>query len=178
MKKPSVGGLAALAEIILTTAQAAALLDLSGERIRQLAAQGYIETRGKGRYPLIAVVQGYARFLRDEDRKSTKVASLSRVQDARARELEIKIAERERRLVNIDEATGALDEIVGAVRGNLSAVAARCTRDLQLRKTIETEIDTALNGATKLLRAQAHALRTGGDPVADEAGEDAGSVGR
>lgn len=63
----------------ITTAQAARLLMLSDERIRQLVKDGYIPRVAQGRFNLVAVVQGYIRFLKDEERRSSKSAADNRV---------------------------------------------------------------------------------------------------
>lgn len=61
----------------ITTAQAARLLMVSDERIRQLAKNGHIPKIAKDRFNLIVVVQGYIRFLKDEERRSSRTTTAS-----------------------------------------------------------------------------------------------------
>lgn len=151
-------------EVLLTTDQAGNLLELSPARIRQLIGAGFIEKRGRDQVPLVSAVRGYIRFLKDEERKSSKTASASRVHDARARDIELKIAERENRLVDIEDAIGAMDDVVGAVKATMSGVPAQFTGDLSQRAKLETLLGQALNAAADMVSAQAADLRSGGAP--------------
>lgn len=128
---------------IITPAMAGAIIMVSVERVRQLSRDGWIRKTGKG-YHLLDVVQGYIRFRDDADRRANKTAAASRVSDARAREIELRNAQREGRLIEIDDALDAVDKLVGTMRVELAGLPARVTRDLQLRRTIETAINDIL----------------------------------
>jgi hypothetical protein len=144
-----------------TTREVGALLEISGERIRQLAAEGWFKSVGKDRWNRDEVVRGYCKFLRAEDRRSTRSAAENRVRDAKAREIEMRLAERGRELIAFEEAEGALETIVGMVRTEMGGVAARVTRDLNLRRAIEKAIDDGLARIVTLLAKEVAALRTG-----------------
>ena len=58
----------------ITAEQAGALLMISQQRVRQLVRDGYIPRTARDAYPLVGVVQGYLRFLRDDERRSAKSA--------------------------------------------------------------------------------------------------------
>lgn len=131
-----------LAEV--STARAAKLLGVTPVRIRQLIAEGYIAKTGRDRIVLEVAVQGYLRFRNDDNRRSSKSASASRVQDARAREIDLKVAEREGRLVDIVEHIDLFAEVFGALKAGLAGVPARLTRDMSFRRKIEQEIDDVL----------------------------------
>lgn len=136
-------------ESLLTTAQAAILLEIGPERVRQLVKSGHIEKRGKDQVPLVSAVRGYISFLKDEARRSSKSASASRVQDARAREIELKTAEREGRLMDVEEVREIVADWGGTLRTGLSSIPARLSRDMAFRRKIETEIDDVLRQATE-----------------------------
>lgn len=153
--------------------QAAQLLMLSSMRLRQLAADGYCPKPVKGKVPLVGIVQGYVKFLRSENRENSQSASQSRVRDARAREIELRIAERDARLIDIEEHDSVLDLIVGGLRSNLLSLPQRVTRDRALRRTIEAELDgafertaTLLSETSAQLRASGRAAEAGGAPDA------------
>jgi hypothetical protein len=55
-------------------------LEISGERIRQLASEGWFKSVAKNRWNRDEVVRGYCKFLRAEDRRSTRSAAENRVQ--------------------------------------------------------------------------------------------------
>lgn len=50
--------------------QAARLLMISAERVRRLVNAEYITRAGVGRYPMVGVLQGYIRFLKNEERRT------------------------------------------------------------------------------------------------------------
>jgi len=143
---------------------AARLLMVSGERVRQLVKAGYIaKPAARGRYNLVAVVQGYIRFLKDEERRTSKSAADSRVRDARAREIEMRNDERMRKLIPAEDATAALDYLAGQVGEALGSIPARVTRDIELRRTIEAEVNAAKETIAKALAASADVVEKGGD---------------
>ena len=85
---------------LIPIGQAARLLMISDERIRQLQKQGFIpKAEKRGQVQLVGAVQGYLKYLKDDERRSSKTAADSRVRDARALEIELRIAERSRELI-------------------------------------------------------------------------------
>lgn len=122
--------------------QAARLLMITAERIRQLAKEGYIPKPIRGLVPLVGTVQGYIRFLKDEERRASKSASAARLHDARTRETELRIAERDHRLIDLEEHDAVFDEAFGGLRSALLSLPQRVTRDREVRRKIEVELDT------------------------------------
>ncbi|MDC7784779.1 hypothetical protein PQJ75_00740 [Rhodoplanes sp. TEM] len=162
---------------VITTAQAAALLKCTPQWIRQLEKQGYFRRLGRDQYQLVAVVQGYVDFKNSEERRSSKTAADARVRDARAREYELKNAERERKLVQFDEHIAIVDEMAGMVRSEFAGLPARVTRDLQLRRTIEQAVNDILDRLADLAVARARKLGPAGAAAPALTAADAGSVG-
>ena len=148
---------------LLTAEMAARLLMKSNERIRQLSREGWIPKHGTGantRYALVDVVQGYIRFRDDAEKRATKTAAATRISDARAREIELRTAIREGHLIDLDEAIEAIEELMGLLRSELSGLPARCTRDLQVRRTIETARNDILERIADLAAEKASAMAT------------------
>lgn len=158
---------------MITVAQASKLLMVTDQWLRQLAAKGYIPKAVKGKYPLVAAVQGYIRWLKDEDRRSSKTAAESGLKAARQREVELRIAEREGRLVEMDDVEAAFSHIVGTFRAELDGVPAAVTRDRVLRAEIETAVNGALTRLENRLREAGEALRSGRDIFGATAEDDA-----
>jgi uncharacterized coiled-coil protein SlyX len=148
---------------LITSGLAARLLMVSPERVRQLSKEGWIEKQGRDQFYLVDVVQGYIRFRNDSERRATKSAAANRVSDARAREVELRIAERERRLVELSEMIALADKLVGMFRAELSGLPARVTRDLQIRRTIETAINDILDRIADAATASAGMVAEGSD---------------
>ena len=104
----------------------------------------------------------YLRWLRSEDRRGQKGEADGRLRDARAREVELRIAEREHRLIDMVEHESVLAEVVGIVTTALDGLPARVTRDLGLRAVIEAEINATLNRGSAVAEARARELKATG----------------
>ncbi|ELT51006.1 hypothetical protein [Brucella intermedia] len=157
--------------------QAARLLMISEERIRQLSKAGYFPRPSRGKVPFVGVIQGYIRSLREDNKNTSKTAADTRVRDARAEEIQIRIAEKKRELIPIDDAIAAQDFLLGVVVAELSGLPARVTRDVPTRRLIEKELDAARNRMASALRTCSASLETGGDIFGSAAETDTGSVG-
>ena len=162
---------------IIATEVACRLLMLSRQRLDQLAKDGWIARHAPGHWRLIDLVQGYIRFLRDEGRRTSVHAADSRVRDARAREIEIRTAERLGQLVAIEEHDTVVDAICGVFRAELSGFAARVTRDLPLRRVIEQEIHGLLERVAAIADANAARLEAGRASDPSVGADDARQVG-
>jgi len=159
---------------VISTARAAKLLgDLTSVRVRQLIAEGYIEKAGRDRIVIETAVLGYLRFRNDDDRRSSKTASASRVQDARAREIDLKVAEREGRVVDLTEHMDLFAECFGALKAGLAGIPARLTRDMSLRRKIEQEIDDVLRQCADRFEQAARDPGDAGAAAEADAGDDA-----
>jgi hypothetical protein len=118
---------------------------ISEERIRQLVKQGFIPKPEKhGFVQLVGAAQGYLRYLKDDERRSAKSAAGSPVRDARVLEIELRIAERSRELIPVEDALNDMAELAGVMRSELSGLPARLTRIVAARQKVETEIDGIL----------------------------------
>jgi hypothetical protein len=126
------------------TVSAAFLADLfgvTGQTIARLAREGVLEREGRGRYPLRGAVQGYMRHRVASEAARHVEGSADRVRDARAAEIERRLQIQDRKIITMDEATGCVDEIIGAFITVLSTLPARITNNRAERQRIETIID-------------------------------------
>lgn len=146
----------------LTTKQIVALVEMGEDRLAQIEQAGFIKRAGRNTWPAIETLAGLVQFYRDENRRGPKSAADAQWRAARAREIEIRIAEREHKLIPVEELNIAWDFCLGTLVSNLSSVPARCTRDLVLRHTIEHEIDLARNAAADVYGKQAELLAKNG----------------
>ena len=158
---------------MLSIKQAAQLLKMTGERVRQLSRDGWIPKAARGLYPLVGSVQGYIDFLRDEARRSNQNAPANRARDARAREIELRIAEREGRLMPTEEALAVMDEIVALCRTEFQTIAARSTQDVGQRREIEKQANESLQRISDKLAARGGDVRAGVSAVQADAEDDA-----
>lgn len=148
---------------IISAPVAAQLLMMTPQRLRQLVGEGYIpKPKAKDKYSLVGCVQGYIRFLKDQERRGQKVQAEGRLKDVRTREVELRIAERENRLIDTEEHEAVLAEILGIINSGLSGFPARITRDMPLRQKIETELDDLLKRAADRCEQRCKELRDSG----------------
>lgn len=147
---------------LITLDQAGRLLGgITAERVRQLIVAGWIPKAKPGRVLLVAAVQGYIRYLKDQANAQSKTAADSRVRDARAKEIEMRNAVRLRELIPIEEATAEYDALVAAVREEMDGLPARLTRDIEQRRKFETEVHASKKRITEALGEAKGAARSG-----------------
>jgi len=129
---------------------------LHRSRISQFVAEGWLIPAGrKSHFKWFDACQAYVRYLRAEDRKTSKSASDSRMRDAKAREIEVRTNQRLGRLVPLDAYEEMIDNICGIVRSEFAGLAASSTRDLTQRRIIEREVNARLRRIAEHAMAQA-----------------------
>ena len=138
------------------------ILGLTARRVTQLVAEGVIPRTGRGKYPIAKAIAGYLKWLQDAKQRTAPSAARERLIEARARSIELQNEEREHKLIDADEAIGALDEIVGIFRSEMDGLPARLTRDLDERKIVEDAVNAIGNRAADKLAQRAAELRTNG----------------
>jgi phage terminase Nu1 subunit (DNA packaging protein) len=124
--------------------RASELLGITDRRIRDLAKDGYIPKDSRGLVPLVGAIQGYIRFLKDEERRTAKSAAAADVQKARAEQIRLRIAREQGLLIYTDSCERVVSEVLGAFRQRLVGVPAASTRDLTIRQAIEDNIERAV----------------------------------
>lgn len=146
------------AETEVPAATLAAALGVTRKRVEQLAVDGVVKRLGKGRFLLLQSVTGFIAWLRDEQRAASKSASAGRFQEARAADIEVRTAERQKRLqIEASEhAIAVIDEFCGPLKAELLSMPARWTNDIAFRRRMEDTIDDAFGAAGKRALAEAN----------------------
>ena len=103
----------------------------------------------------------YIRYLRDARASNTKTAAATRVQDARAREIELRMAKDAGTLYAAEDVEAAIADILGTYRSELTGVPAASTRDLTVRATIEKHLNDAIERARASFEKLRDDLRSG-----------------
>lgn len=111
----------------IAAGDAARLVGITPARLRQLFASGHVERLAHGKTTAAAVAQGYAKFWQEKASEKTKGSATSRVSDARAAEIEQRMAVRDRVLVPSEDATAAIDHVVAACAEAFAALPAMIT---------------------------------------------------
>lgn len=150
----------------ITTIELAELLGLSPQRVRQLKSEKVLVSVERNRWNLSDSVRSYLTYRERLDQERTASAVVTRVQDARADEIQLRVLERSRALVKHaqDEAMTIIDRIIGSLKADLYAMPARITADLNIRHRLEMDIDNILTAAAKRAQEQC-------DKSAEEGGE-------
>lgn len=162
-------------EILLGPTEAAKLFGRSPSWLHGVIAAGHVEKSAGGRYTLTALTRGVVGYFEALLERSTKAAGESAVQAARAREIELRIAQRERDLIPLEDALAFAGELCGVVRTNIDGLPARCTRDLEMRRTIEREVNEALKRISERCGELSQAVRRGDDLTEAAEEEDGGA---
>lgn len=152
----------------------AKLLMMTPHRVRQLERAGWIQKAGYGLYSIVEGVQGYIRFLKDETKRSSQSAAAARVQEARAKEIELRTAREENRLVELEEALSFVDGVIGVLKSEIYGIPARVTRDLELRRRMVTELDDIFRRTADRYEQDTRSLRATGAVGSAVAEDDAG----
>ena len=133
---------------------------LTREEVRRLVAEQIITRRGDGDFDLDESRGRYLRFLRD--RRANRSEAEAALQRAKALEIEMRVSERAHQLIEMDEAYAALDDIVGGIVSELSGLPAAATRDLTMRRHLESLIHDIRQRAADRLGKQVESLRSTG----------------
>jgi hypothetical protein len=128
--------------VTVSTSTLAAHLDCHRTYIQKLEAEGVLRrARDGGGFPLDQSRVAYLRFLRRERKQSPRSEADAEFQRAKSELIRIRIAEKQKTLIPLEEAVGHMDEVVGLFLTHLSGFAARCGgRDLVVRRAIDQAV--------------------------------------
>jgi hypothetical protein len=130
---------------VVSTAVACQLLMLTAPRLDQLEKLGWIKRLAPNRWRVVDLVQGYIKFLKDEERRTSKTATLGRMQEAKAQQIEMRIAREAAKLIPIEFMDDYIMETAGPLKSDLDGVPAMFTRDLAQRDRLGDILDGVLN---------------------------------
>ena len=139
-------------------------LDCSRTYIGKLEAVGVIQQLGDG-FPLDQSRVAYLRYLRCERQQSPRAAADAEHALAKAALLRIRIEEKQRKLVRQDDVNELIDQIAGITLTHLSGMAARCSRDMVVRRNIDAVV---LQIRREIAEACSKAADENGEPPLNE----------
>ncbi|ESW91716.1 hypothetical protein X773_01165 [Mesorhizobium sp. LSJC285A00] len=149
------------ADELVSTGFLADLLGISKQAIARLARTGVLSKASRGLFPLGESVRSYLDFKVAGEAARRGTGSSDRVRDARATEIELRIAREERKLITMDECNGCLDQVVGGFITMLSVLPAQITKDIRERQRIETIIDAGRQRLSDKFDEMSNNLRAG-----------------
>lgn len=157
----------------ITATVIARLLMLSERRVQQLAREKWIPRP----YTFPGAVQGYIRFLQDEQRKTSRTADEAAVRRERARRLKLANDQDERLLVPIDDVMAFADAVFGPVKSDLAGIPARFTDDIRERRRLENLMDDVLGELSRRFRQAGDDLSAGRDALGAVGEDDSERMG-
>ena len=148
-------------------------LDLTIQRIKQLANEGVIEQLSTGRYDQDACRIAYLRWLRAPERHIAKSQADQEFTQAKAELIRIRIAEKKRDLILYSEAEETGDKMIGIVLTKLSGLSARVGGDqVQRRKTEQVVFEVRTEMAEAFAEMANKVAAEGQTPTTDGTDDD------
>ena len=114
-------------------------LDCSRTYIGKLEAEGVIQRQGDG-FPLDQSRVAYLRYLRRERRQSPRAEADADHVKVKTEMLQMRLMEKRRELVRRVDVDALIDDIAGTMLTHLSGMAARCSRDMVVRRNIDAVV--------------------------------------
>lgn len=127
----------------------ARIYELNPERIRQLIKEGWIPKGPHGRVNFVAGIRGMDRYRQDQLARANARQNDSKIKDARAREIEMRIAQKTGALIEFDEALSICQTLFGLLKSELDGLAASVSREREMRHRIQDRLDGALKRVGK-----------------------------
>ena len=114
-------------------------LDCSRTYIGKLEADGVIQRQGDG-FPLDQSRVAYLRYLRRERQQSPRSEADADHVKVKTEMLQLRLMEKKRELVRRADVDELIDQIAGVTLTHLSGMAARCSRDMVVRRNIDAVV--------------------------------------
>ncbi len=125
----------------VTASGLATHLGMTRQNVARLTAEAVIEQRSDGRYDQTASRLRYIKHLRSEHRRSARTQADAEFQRAKTEFLRIKIAEKQKVLMEFAEHEKFVEMLIGIFLTGLSGFAARIGgRDLAVRREIDRAV--------------------------------------
>lgn len=154
-------------EAATVSASALALhLDCSRTYIGKLEAEGVIQRQGDG-FPLDQSRVAYLRYLRRERRQSPRSEAHADHVKVKTEMLQLRLMEKKRELVRQSDVDELIDQIAGITLTHLSGMAARCSRDMVVRRNIDAVV---MQIRREIAEAYSKAADEANEPPLDEQG--------
>jgi hypothetical protein len=130
-----------VAGVIVGAKQLARHLDLTHPRIGQLAEEQVLERLPDGKFNLDAARVAYIRWLRDPERRTAKSKVDQEFTQAKAELIRIRIAEKQKVLMQTDEAMEVAEKLIGTMLTAMHGMAPRVARIAGNSIAVRREVD-------------------------------------
>ena len=154
-----------VADDIVTANSLATHLGMTRQNVARLTAEAVIEQRSDGHYDQSASRLRYIKHLRSEHRRSPRTQADADHVKVKTEMLQLRLMEKQRKLVRRDDVDALIDNICGVVLTHLSGIAARCSRDMVVRRNIDAVVHQV---RTELAQACTSMSDERGEPPLDQ----------
>lgn len=145
----------------VTQADLASALGLSRIRVQQLVGEGRLTKPNADGYLLSQAITEYVAYKMASAAERSGSSKPDRLKEAKASEIERKMAIAERSLIPLSEAIGILDQVVGDFLVSLGALPAKITRNQRERERIEEVVAETRTRLADKFRKRGTALASG-----------------
>lgn len=124
---------------------AAKLIKRSTRHFLRLVAAGWIKKNDAGHYTAVNVIHGFVDYADDQIKRASQAASKNEATAARADEIRLKIAIKQREYSKTDDMVAAIDLLLAVIRESIVGIPAAFTRDRVERAKLQEIVNGALN---------------------------------
>jgi len=126
-----------VADDVVTPNSLATHLGMTRQNVARLTAEAVLVQRSDHCYDQSANRLRYIKHLRDEHRRSPRTQADADHVKVKTEMLQLRLMEKKKELVRQSDVDEIIDGLVGIVLTHLSGMAARCSRDVQVRREID-----------------------------------------
>ena len=138
--QPKRGNGLAHGPVLVSGVKLATHIGCTRQNVARLTAEAVIEQRSDGCYDQTASRLHYIKHLRSEHRRSPRTQADADHVKVKTEMLQLRLMEKQRKLVRREDANALIDEMCGVVLTHLSGMAARCSRDMVVRRNIDAVV--------------------------------------
>lgn len=128
----------------ISTEVAAKLIKRSVRQFLRIVAAGWIK-KVDGKYTIVSVMHGFVDYADDQLRRASATSSKNEAVNARADEIRLKIAIKQKEYSKTDDMIAAIDLLLAKIRDGVAGIPAGFTRDRALRAELQVYVDGVLN---------------------------------
>ena len=153
-------------------------LGMSRQAVSALEKAGVLRMGKSGLFDEDESRLAYITHLRDGRRDTPRSEADTRAREARARQIELKVAREEGRLIDVEDMEQGFAAAISQFRSELGGVPAAASRDTTIRRAIDRAINDAVARLRDHFAALGQSLRSGGRGDVDGQAPGARRVGR
>jgi hypothetical protein len=126
---------------MITLGQAGKILNISAQWLRELGKRGYVPVAVDGKLPMDRVIQDYLAWLKRSNGHVGKNTAAIKLQTLRAKEIELRIAQRLSELIPTKDFSASIEIIYDIMHSEMKNLPSLVTSKPVLQQQIKIELD-------------------------------------